>query len=97
MQRTRLSKSEKAVNQSDSISRIKRIIGQLKGIEKMLTEERSARDVLQQTRAVISAVKAIEVEVIKNQLSKGIREFSKTRSETIVEKKLRDLLKLLKN
>ena len=50
-----------------NMHRINRIMGQLKGVEKMIVEKKYCMDILQQTRAVSSAIKSLE----NNILNKG--------------------------
>lgn len=50
------------------LGRLNRISGQLEGIKKMILEKRPCSEVLSQLRAVRSAVRAVEANVLKTQL-----------------------------
>lgn len=49
-----------ATGQSDQLKRLKRIEGQIRGISKMIEEERDCVDVLTQLRAVHAALRKVE-------------------------------------
>ncbi len=49
-------------------ARIKRVIGQIGGIQKMIAEERYCIDILNQISAVRSALDALGVELLSNHL-----------------------------
>ncbi len=56
-------------NHSENLSRLNRISGQLDGIKKMIEDERYCLDIINQIRAVRSALKSVE----KNILNKHIK------------------------
>lgn len=51
------------------IKRLNRIGGQIEGIKKMVEEERYCPEILSQLRAVRSAIKGIETEILRRHLS----------------------------
>jgi DNA-binding FrmR family transcriptional regulator len=53
----------------DTKSRVNRIIGQLRGIERMVDNDRSCEEVLQQITAVKKAIDAISRELVVQALS----------------------------
>jgi len=52
--------------------RVNRIIGQLRGIEKMLNEKRECSDVLQQISAVKKAIDGLSKEIVISNICKLI-------------------------
>ena len=56
-------------NHADNLPRLNRISGQIDGIKKMIEEERYCVDIVNQIKAVRSALKSVE----KNILSKHIK------------------------
>ncbi len=56
-------------NHSENLPRLNRISGQIDGIKKMIEEERYCVDIVNQIKAVRSALKSVE----KNILSKHIK------------------------
>lgn len=51
------------------IKRLNRIAGQIEGVKKMVEEDRYCPEILSQLRAVRSAVKGIETEILRRHLS----------------------------
>ena len=51
-----------------NINRIHRIQGQLRGVEKMIEEKKYCMDILQQTRAVSSAIKSLENNILNKHI-----------------------------
>lgn len=56
----------------DTKKRINRIIGQLRGIEKMLNNKRECSDVLQQISAVKKAIDGLSKEIVISDICKLI-------------------------
>lgn len=50
------------------LSRLNRISGQVEGVKKMINEQRYCPDILIQLRAIRSAVKAVESNILKTHL-----------------------------
>ena len=78
-----------------NIHRINRIMGQLKGVEKMIVEKKYCMDILQQTRAVSSAIKSLENNILNKHIdhcvTDAIKKNNKDKNEKISE--IQDLLK----
>ncbi len=51
------------------ISRIKRIMGQLSGVEKMILEDKYCIDIITQTSAIKSAISSLEDEMLQSHLA----------------------------
>lgn len=56
------------MDQKDQIKRLKKIEGQVKGIQKMITEDRECEDVLTQIKSVQAALKKVAENVMKNHI-----------------------------
>ena len=52
----------------DSLARLRRIEGQVRGIARMIEEERYCVDILAQVRAAGAALKKVENEILKDHL-----------------------------
>ena len=78
-----------------NIHRINRISGQLKGVEKMIVEKKYCMDILQQTRAITSAIKSLENKILNKHIdhcvTDAIKKNNKEKNEKISE--IQDLLK----
>ena len=60
---------EKHPSHDAEIKRLNRIAGQVEGIKRMIEEGRYCPEILSQLRAVRSAVKGIETEILRRHLS----------------------------
>lgn len=83
-------------NHSMELPRLRKIVGQLEGIEKMIRDNRYCPEIVQQVRAANSAVKALEVAIIKNHLNTCIKNSAKSDSAEAFNEKLAELLELIK-
>lgn len=61
--------AEKHPSHDDEIKRLNRVAGQVEGIKRMIGEGRYCPEILSQLRAVRSAVKGIETEILRRHLS----------------------------
>lgn len=82
---------------STLVPRIKRAIGQLEAVERMINDRRYCPDIIQQLRAVQSASRAVELEVLKTHLTNCIKESAKSNNSQDFDKKLKELLNLIKH
>ena len=67
-------------------NRINRIIGQLKGVEKMLEEERSCEDVLLQISAIKKAIDSLTKVVVSSSLCKFLPHKEKEKVEKVISR-----------
>ncbi|MEK7633620.1 MAG: metal-sensitive transcriptional regulator [Patescibacteria group bacterium] len=70
----------------DTKKRVNRIIGQLRGIEKMLNEKRECSDVLQQISAVKKAIDGLSKEIVISDICKLIPNEDSKKIEKMVER-----------
>ena len=70
----------------DTKKRVNRIIGQLRGIEKMLGEKRDCSDVLQQISAVKKAIDGLSKEIVISDICKLIPNEDSVKIERMVER-----------
>lgn len=77
------------------IPRLKRIKGQIDGIERMITEKRYCVDILQQIKAAKSAMQALENSVLKSHLEGCVREAFESRNAINATKKIEEISNLL--
>jgi DNA-binding FrmR family transcriptional regulator len=96
MKRIPTKKNQKFSDHSEELSRLKKVMGQVSGIEKMFLARRHCPDIIQQIRAARSALKALELAVIKAHLASGITESAKHDSPQAFDLKLKELMALIK-
>ncbi|MFW6363471.1 MAG: metal-sensitive transcriptional regulator [Spirochaeta sp.] len=51
-----------------ALDRLRRIEGQVRGIQKMISEDRYCMDIMTQTRSIYAAVRGVEAMVMENHL-----------------------------
>jgi len=71
-----------------STQRINRIIGQLKGIQRMMETERDCHEVLQQVSAVKKAIDGLAKELIVLDICKTLPKESSQKIERVVDRAL---------
>jgi DNA-binding FrmR family transcriptional regulator len=88
---------EQTTTHSDEIVPLKRIEGQIRGIQKMIEEKRYCIDILTQLSSVVGAVKRVEENILNRHLRGCVREsFSKGNRED-KEAKINEVIKVLEN
>ncbi|QQG44301.1 MAG: metal-sensitive transcriptional regulator [Candidatus Roizmanbacteria bacterium] len=70
----------------DLTQRINRIIGQLKGIQKMTQSKREVSDILQQVSAVKKAIDGLSKEIVINDISAHLPEKSSKKIMKMIER-----------
>lgn len=76
---------------SDMISRLKKIEGQIRGIQKMIEEQRECHEVVGQLLASRAAIDKVAVLLMDNQVERCLNEKGKDKANA--EKLLRETLK----
>ena len=69
--------------------RINRIIGQLKGIEKMNDKDRSCSEILQQVSAVKKAIDGLSYEIVISDICRIIPKDKKAKVEQMIERAIK--------
>lgn len=78
-------------------ARLNRIEGQIRGVRKMIEERRYCLDILAQTRAVQSALRAVEAEVLSTHLAHCVKDAFGSRDPAEVEEKLAEIVQVFKS
>ena len=82
---------------SSEIIRINKIQGQLEGIKKMISDQRYCIDILNQTKAVSSAIHSLESALLEKHLQHCISmTFSNTQNQAERQQKLKEVLDLFR-
>lgn len=81
-------------NHQSALSRLRKIRGQIEGIERMILDRRYCPDILVQFRAVHSALKAIEAPIFEKHLRHCVSESMQSKQKQEVEKKIEELIDL---
>lgn len=81
---------------SGEIKRLKRIKGQVEGIERMIRDHRTCPEVVQQVKAVRSALLSLEAQLLEDHLRDSVKQVMEIRDPFATEKKISELLQLIK-
>ena len=82
-------------DRSHLLTRLKRVEGQVRGVAKMIEEERYCLDVLTQLRAVRAALPRVEQELLKDHLNHCIEDAIISGNANEQRKKAAELIELL--
>jgi len=75
---------------------LKRIEGQVRGVQRMVEEKRYCVDILTQLRAVSSAVASVQDNILARHLDTCVKTAFKGKSEADKSKKVNEVIKILK-
>jgi len=77
------------------LNRLNRIEGQVKGIKKMVEEERYCIDILNQTAAIASALRNVENIVMENHLNTCVAEAMRSKDEEVKREKSAEIMDVI--
>ncbi len=89
--------SEVHPNHKAQISRLRRVKGQVEGIEKMISERRYCPEIITQIRAARAALKSLEANVIETHLQHCVQEAMTSKDTANKQKKINEIVELFKN
>jgi DNA-binding FrmR family transcriptional regulator len=81
-------------NHKAELSRLRRISGQLSGIERMIKEGRYCPDILVQTRAVSAAVRSLESALLERHIKHCVQQAFQSDDESEREVKVGELIEI---
>ena len=76
-------------------TRLKRIEGQVRGLLKMVDEDRYCIDVVDQVQAVVAALRKVESEILKDHISHCVEHSIRGGDKNAQRDKVRELVKSL--
>ncbi len=79
----------------DAVTRLKKIEGQIRGIRKMVDENRYCIDILSQTRAVVAAIRKVEDLIMFQHLHSCVVDSMRSDNEADKNKKIDEIMELL--
>ena len=80
---------------SKQLHRINRLIGQLEGVKRMIEERRYCPDILAQTRAVSSAVRSLEANILQGHLKNCVQSAFLSKKD-YADEKIEELIDIFK-
>ena len=80
---------------TDELVRLRRIEGQVRGVQKMIEERRYCVDILTQLASVSAALARVEERILERHLRSSVRDSLTRRGRTDQEKKIEEIITLL--
>jgi DNA-binding FrmR family transcriptional regulator len=74
---------------------LKKIEGQVRGVQKMIKEKRYCVDILTQLHSIIGAISRVENEILRKHLNGCVTSALKDRSEIVKQKKIDEVIDLI--
>ena len=81
---------------SKDLGRLNRISGQLNGVKKMIEENRYCPEIIAQLKAIQSAAKAVEGNILKRHLEGCVKDAFQSKSKKKAQEKIEELIDLIK-
>jgi DNA-binding FrmR family transcriptional regulator len=78
------------------INRLRRIKGQIEGVEKMILDSRYCPEIIMQIRAACAALKSLESTIMNTHLKHCVLDAARSKDQTKIDQKLSEILKLIK-
>jgi len=86
---------KKGTSHQDKMSRLKKIEGQIRGVQNMIEEKRYCVDILNTVSSVIGALKKVEEGILKDHIDSCVKKAFNGTSRREKEEKLEEVLSLL--
>jgi DNA-binding FrmR family transcriptional regulator len=83
--------------ETETIARLKKIEGQVKGIQKMIEERRYCIDIVMQLGAAESALRTVAEIILKNHLETCVKDAFLSKNDQERERKISELMEVYKN
>ena len=77
------------------VNRLRKIEGQVRGLQKMIEERRYCMDIVSQLRAVHGALKKVELGILETHLQHCVQDALNSRNSEDAEAKIQEILQLL--
>jgi DNA-binding FrmR family transcriptional regulator len=81
---------------SAELNRLNRIKGQIDGIDKMIRENRYCPDIVIQIKAIRSALRSLEANIVESHIKHCVTTAIKSRDQKTINKKLEEVLLIIK-
>lgn len=82
-------------NKSKLLNRLRRIEGQMRGVARMVEEDRYCIDILTQTQALRAAITGVETELLRNHVDHCVRGAFTSGDAQDQQKKIDELVEVL--
>ena len=79
-----------------TLHRLRRIAGQVQGIQRMVDEKHYCIDILTQIQAARSALRAVELQILKKHVDHCVRDAFASGAPAEADRKMNELLRVMK-
>ena len=86
---------DQTTTHEDQLQFLKKIEGQVRGIQKMIEEKRYCVDIMTQLHSIIGALYRVENEIFRKHIDGCVVSALKGKSETEKQKKIHEIIKLI--
>ncbi len=80
---------------TDVENRLSRIEGQVRGIRRMVEEDRYCMDILAQTRSIVAALRKVENLVMESHLNTCVAEAMRSRDDREQDEKVKEIMTVI--
>ena len=84
-----------AEQKTAAATRLRRIEGQVRGVQKMVDEDRYCMDIVAQTRAVVAALRAVEDLILETHMNTCVSEAFRTSDGVEQKNKIDEVMNVL--
>jgi DNA-binding FrmR family transcriptional regulator len=88
--------AEKVTTHEETLNRLSRIAGQVQGVRKMVEEKKYCIDIVTQIQAVRSALRAVEMQILKKHMHHCVNDTFSSGSQKDADEKMDELLRVMK-
>lgn len=85
-----------ATTHEETLRRLRRIAGQVQGVQRMIEEKKYCIDIITQIQAARSALRAVELQILQKHMSHCVRDAFAAGSQTDAGEKMNELLRVMK-
>ena len=83
------------LNHTTQLQRLRRIEGQIRGVIKMIENKRYCMDILQQTRAISAALKAVENNIMEDHMISCVTTALKSNKKKEQANKIKEVIEVI--
>lgn len=92
--RTKKEEAPPAADHSEELLRLRRVRGQIEGVERMIEQRRYCVDIVHQIRSIMAALKSTETLMLERHLRGCVRDAIEAQDERKAEEKIEELLEI---
>lgn len=85
-----------ATTHDETLHRIRRIAGQVQGVQRMIEERKYCIDIITQIQAARSALRAVELQILKKHMAHCVSDAFASGSPAEAGEKIEELLRVMK-